>query len=254
MLNKIIATKKEEIELLTLPPQQDVKPISFLEALKNYTKSIGLIAEVKKASPSKGVIKEDFHPLSIAQGYERGGADAISVLTDRQYFQGASEYLTLIKKEINLPVLRKDFIIENIQIDESKRIGADAILLIAEALEPQKLYELYEYAYENGLDVLVEVHAADSLENILKLFTPKIVGVNNRNLKTFETSLLQTKQISALIPQESIFVSESGIHSKGDLAYVSEAGASAVLVGESLMRAETPEKGIKQLFNGMVEL
>lgn len=251
MLNKILETKKEEVKKIKLPFQQSVRNHSFFNGLVNQKNEVALIAEVKKASPSKGVIKEDFDPLSIAREYEQAGADAISVLTDKHYFQGDRDYLIKIKKEIALPVLRKDFIIDSKQVLESKRIGADAILLIAEALEPTKLAELYEYAYELQLECLVEVHSLEALEGILSIFTPRIIGVNNRNLQTFETTLEQTEKIASSIPSSSLFVSESGIHSYEDIKRVKRAGANAVLVGESLMRAETPGKGIKRLFGGI---
>ncbi|HHY73174.1 MAG TPA: indole-3-glycerol phosphate synthase TrpC [Bacillus bacterium] len=248
MLNKIIATKKEEVSNLVLPREEVVKHVSFFNALKNKKNEVALIAEVKKASPSKGIIKENFDPLEIAREYEQGGADAISVLTDRQYFQGSRDYIPLIKKEIALPILRKDFIIDNTQILESKYLGADAILLIAEALEASKLAEFYQYATELGLDCLVEVHSAHALEGILSIFTPKIIGVNNRNLATFEVTLKQTEMIANYIPEGSLFVSESGIFNYEDIQRVKSAGADAVLVGESLMRSETPAQGILSLF------
>ncbi|NSL52289.1 indole-3-glycerol phosphate synthase TrpC [Calidifontibacillus erzurumensis] len=248
MLNKILETKKEEVAQLVLPPEESVHHVSFYNALKNKKREVALIAEVKKASPSKGIIKENFHPLMIAIEYESGGANAISVLTDQQYFLGSRDYIPLLKREISLPILRKDFIIDQLQIVESKRLGADAILLIAEALEPSKLAELYHYAAELGLDSLVEVHSPEALEGILNLFTPKIIGVNNRNLKTFEVDLKQTEIIAQMIPKDSLFVSESGIFTYDDIKRVRKAGADAVLVGESLMRAESPEQGIYQLF------
>ncbi|WP_017755577.1 indole-3-glycerol phosphate synthase TrpC [Calidifontibacillus oryziterrae] len=248
MLNKILKTKKEEIALLELPTERRFSQYSLYKALKQKGKEVALIAEVKKASPSKGVIREDFDPISIAKDYQNGGADAISVLTDTVYFQGHRDYLTAIKNEVSIPVLRKDFIIDPIQIFESKRIGADAILLIGEAMEATKLFELYEQAYELGLECLVEVHSNQILEQILKIFTPKIIGVNNRNLATFETTIAQTESISTYIPKESLFVSESGIFTYEDIIRVAKAGAAAVLVGESLMRAETPLTGIQQLF------
>ncbi|WP_102345779.1 indole-3-glycerol phosphate synthase TrpC [Bacillus sp. Marseille-P3661] len=250
MLNKILQTKQEEIRAITLPDQVDVRGISFYNALRNKTREVALIAEVKKASPSKGIIRADFDPVEIALGYEDGGANAISVLTDRQYFHGDIAYLTAIKNAVNIPVMRKEFIIDFIQVEQSKRIGADAILLIAEALEPRKLFELYKQATELGLDCLVEVHSEQALAGILNVFTPKIIGVNNRNLNTFETTLGQTELIAAMIPKGSIFVSESGIFTFEDINRVANAGADAVLVGESLMRADTPAKGIECLFGG----
>ncbi|MFC0559887.1 indole-3-glycerol phosphate synthase TrpC [Halalkalibacter alkalisediminis] len=250
MLEKILETKKMEIAALELPEQVDVPHHSLYEALRSPNRSIGLIAEVKKASPSKGVIKEQFEPVAIAKGYKEGGADAISVLTDVKYFQGHCDYLTAIKQVVSLPVMRKDFIIDKKQVDETVRIGADAMLLIVGTVPILELKELYEYAYSQGLECLVEVHAKSELEELLASFSPKIIGVNNRNLKTFETSLTQTEEMSDLIPDGSLFVSESGIHSKQDLERVGKVGAAGVLVGESLMRAETPVAGISHLFGG----
>ncbi|WP_088102203.1 indole-3-glycerol phosphate synthase TrpC [Halalkalibacter urbisdiaboli] len=250
MLDKILATKQEELTALTLPEAVKVQHYSLYDALKNSHRSVGLIAEVKKASPSKGVICEDFEPTSIAKGYEEGGADAISVLTDVSYFQGHRDYLTAVKQTVQLPILRKDFIIDELQIEESVRIGADAILLIVGTVPIDQLKSLYDKAYDKGLECLVEVHAVEELAELLETFTPKIIGVNNRNLKTFETSLEQTKIMSKLVPEGSLFVSESGIHTRADIDYVKEQGAAGVLVGEALMRAETPQRGIDTLFGG----
>ncbi|MED1458972.1 indole-3-glycerol phosphate synthase TrpC [Bacillus safensis] len=248
MLNQIIARKKEHIQILQLPVDGHFERRSFKEALMNPHRSIGLIAEVKKASPSKGIIQPNFDPLQTAKAYEKSNADCLSVLTDEPFFQGKNEYLSLIKKHVDRPILRKDFIIDSIQVEESRRIGADAILLIGEVLEPQKLQELYAEAKEKGLDVLVEVHAADTLENILKLFTPEIIGVNNRNLNTFTTTVEQTKEIAPLVPKDVLLVSESGIQTFDDLAFVKKHGAGAVLVGESLMREQSQEKAVQTLF------
>ncbi|WP_216829243.1 indole-3-glycerol phosphate synthase TrpC [Alkalihalobacterium elongatum] len=250
MLKKIIETKMEELDQLVLPPGIFVERKSLFKHLSLPNRKVGLIAEVKKASPSKGVIKENFHPVEIGKAYEESGADAISVLTDRTYFQGHRSYLTGIKEEVDLPILRKDFIISPLQIEESVRIGADAILLIAGIFEVEKLKELYMIAYEKGLECLVEVHSREELEEVLSVFTPKIIGVNNRNLKTFETSLEQTEQLSPLIPKDSLFISESGIHTHADVERVYKAGANGILVGESLMRANTPAAGIQSLFGG----
>lgn len=248
MLNKIIATKQEEIKHIQLTDPIEVERVSLYEGLRAKKRSLALIAEVKKASPSKGLIREDFHPVEIGKAYERAGANAISVLTDREYFQGDTSYLTAVKKHVSLPVLRKDFIIDSLQVEETVRIGADAMLLIVAALEVNKLKELYDEAYEKGLECLVEIHSEEELEQLLAVFTPKIIGVNNRNLKTFETCLSQTERIKPLIPKGSLFVSESGIHTPEDIRRVEHAGADAILVGESLMRAATPEAGIRTLF------
>lgn len=248
MLNQIIETKKEEVKHLILPEVQDVRKHSFYEALAASKRAVALIAEVKKASPSKGIIQPNFDPLEIALQYDQAGADAISVLTDQQYFQGSSEYLTLIKRNIRRPVLRKDFIIDSLQIEESVRMGADAILLIGEVLEPAQLQEFYEEAQEKGMDCLVEVHSAETLEGILRLFQPNIIGVNNRDLRTFHTTIQQTVDISSLIPKGSLLVSESGINHYRDIVRVKEAGAAAILVGESLMRKENQTEAVIELF------
>ncbi|MEW5067734.1 indole-3-glycerol phosphate synthase TrpC [Bacillus subtilis] len=248
MLEKIIKQKKEEVKTLVLPVEQPFEKRSFKEALASPNRFIGLIAEVKKASPSKGLIKEDFVPVQIAKDYEDAKADAISVLTDTPFFQGENSYLSDVKRAVSIPVLRKDFIIDSLQVEESRRIGADAILLIGEVLDPLHLHELYLEAGEKGMDVLVEVHDASTLEQILKVFTPDILGVNNRNLKTFKTSVKQTEQIASLVPKESLLVSESGIGSLEHLTFVNEHGARAVLIGESLMRQTSQRKAIHALF------
>jgi indole-3-glycerol phosphate synthase len=248
MLNKIVKTKQQEVLSLHLSEEAvNVANFSLYNAIGNENTDIAVIAEVKKASPSKGIIREDFNPVEIAKGYEKGGATAVSVLTDQTYFKGHNTFLTDIKKEINLPVLRKDFIINEKQITESRLIGADAILLIAAILSPSMLYEYYQNAHEQGLEVLVEVHDEWELESVLKKFTPRLIGVNNRDLKTFATSLEITKRLSPMIPPSSFFVSESGIFTREDLNYVINHGADAVLVGESLMKAKTPEAGLRAL-------
>lgn len=247
MLEKIIKQKKEEVKTLVLPVEQPFEKRSFKEALASPNRFIGLIAEVKKASPSKGLIKEDFVPVQIAKDYEAAKADAISVLTDTPFFQGENSYLSDVKRAVSIPVLRKDFI-DSLQVEESRRIGADAILLIGEVLDPLHLHELYLEAGEKGMDVLVEVHDESTLEQILKVFTPDILGINNRNLKTFKTSVKQTEQIASLVPKESLLVSESGIGSLEHLTFVNEHGARAVLIGESLMRQTSQRKAIQALF------
>ncbi|ASS71575.1 indole-3-glycerol phosphate synthase TrpC [Bacillus atrophaeus] len=248
MLDKIIAQKKEEVKTIILPEEQIVIRRSFKQALANPNRFIGLIAEVKKASPSKGLIKENFIPDMIAQDYEAAKADTLSVLTDTPFFLGENHYLTDVKRAVSIPVLRKDFIIDSIQVKESKRIGADAILLIGEALDPLKLHDLYTEAQESGMDVLVEVHDELTLERILKVFTPDIIGINNRNLKTFETSVTQTEKIAALVPKDSLLVSESGIGTLEHLQFVKEHGAKAVLIGESLMRQPSQQEAVHALF------
>ncbi|YCA42685.1 indole-3-glycerol phosphate synthase TrpC [Bacillus sp. JZ8] len=248
MLEKILQTKREELKEIQLGQQEDVQKISFYQALQNKARPVSLIAEVKKASPSKGLIKENFNPVQIAKQYVKGGANALSVLTDETYFKGHHTYLTNIKKEVSIPVLRKDFIIDSLQVEQSARIGADAILLIGEAMSPEKLYELYLQAKELHLDCLVEVHSREVLQGILTIFTPEIIGINNRNLHTFQTTLQQTEQISQFVPKESLMVSESGIFTYEDVQTVKKAGANAILVGESLMRQEDQTTAIYDLF------
>ncbi|MEW4060416.1 indole-3-glycerol phosphate synthase TrpC [Bacillus siamensis] len=248
MLDQIIQQKKEEIKSIVLPETCQIERRSFKEALLNPNRFIGLIAEVKKASPSKGLIKEHFVPEEIAADYEAAKADALSVLTDTRFFQGRNHFLTDVKKNVSLPVLRKDFIIDSLQVEESYRLGADAILLIGEALEPSKLHELYLEARGKGMDVLVEVHDETVLERILEVFQPDILGINNRDLKTFRTSVSQTEKIAQLVPDGCLLVSESGIGSLADLRFVNKHGAQAVLIGESLMREDSQQKAIRGLF------
>ncbi|OAZ59098.1 Indole-3-glycerol-phosphate synthase [Bacillus siamensis] len=248
MLDQIIQQKKEEIKSIVLPETCQIERRSFKEALLNPNRFIGLIAEVKKASPSKGLIKEHFVPEEIAADYEAAKADALSVLTDTRFFQGRNHFLTDVKKSVSLPVLRKDFIIDSLQVEESYRLGADAILLIGEALEPSKLHELYLEARGKGMDVLVEVHDETVLERILQVFQPDILGINNRDLKTFRTSVSQTEKIAQFVPDGCLLVSESGIGSLADLQFVNKHGAQAVLIGESLMREDSQQKAIRGLF------
>ncbi|AKG05103.1 indole-3-glycerol phosphate synthase [Salimicrobium jeotgali] len=246
MLNKILEVKREEISRLTLPEREGEPCVPFADYLKKGG-SAGLIAEVKKASPSKGVIREDFDPVAIAEAYEAGGARAISVLTDQTFFQGNPEYLTAIKQHVSLPVMRKDFIIDSLQVQESRRLGADAILLIGEALDVEQLKKLYDEAYSLGMEVLVEVHALKTLHRILDVFTPAVLGINNRDLNTFHTSLTHTATIADSVPENCFLISESGIYTSEHVAEVKKAGAGAVLVGESLMRQSDVEEAVRQL-------
>ncbi|MFB5661677.1 indole-3-glycerol phosphate synthase TrpC [Alteribacillus sp. HJP-4] len=247
MLNKILETKKEEIKHLKLPNKMKVKHVSLKEALLHDPEQVQVLAEVKKASPSKGLIRENFHPAEIAAAYERGGAAALSILTDEKYFQGSRNYLMYVKQLVSLPVLRKDFIIDKIQVEESARMGADAILLIAAALSPTELYTLYKEAVDQGMEVLVEFHSQLEIEQVFEVFEPEIAGINNRDLHTFETSLEVTASLSSFIPQNCVLVSESGIYTKEDVEKVRQSGAKAVLVGESLMREENVENALRRL-------
>ncbi|MEK3755317.1 indole-3-glycerol phosphate synthase TrpC [Bacillus sp. FSL K6-6483] len=249
MLEKILATKREEISQLQLPEKQYFPKESLKASLQKTSLPLGLIAEIKQASPSKGVLCETISPTAIARVYEEGGASAISVLTDRTYFQGDTAYVAEVKKTVSLPVLRKDFILSPLQVEETACIGADAMLLIAGAMEAKQLHELYELAYSKGLECLVEVHSEEELESLLAVFTPEVIGINNRNLKTFQTSVSQTEQIAKMVPKEALLVSESGIHTPDDIARVKKAGANAVLIGEQLMRKDDKRQAIIDLFS-----
>lgn len=249
MLEKILATKREEISQLQLPEKQYFPKKSLKASLQKSSLPLGLIAEIKQASPSKGVLCETISPTAIARVYEVGGASTISVLTDRTYFHGDTAYVAEVKKTVSLPVLRKDFILSPLQVEETVCIGADAMLLIAGAMDAKQLQELYELAYSKGLECLVEVHSEEELESLLAVFTPEVIGINNRNLKTFQTSIAQTEQIAKMVPKEALLVSESGIHTPDDIARVKKAGANAVLIGEQLMRKDDKRQAIIDLFS-----
>lgn len=249
MLDQIVQTKRREIEQYPKQFRYTEDPVrSLSNAVINSKRNIGLIAEVKKASPSKGIIRESFEPIGIAKSYEESGADAISVLTDRDYFQGDPRYLTEIRKITSIPLLRKDFIIDPIQVAESKAIGADAILLIQAILEPSQAKELYTYAKYLGLEVLMEVHSIQELETALNNFTPDLLGINNRDLKTFKTNVEHTREIAAHIPHHVPFISESGITDARDVKLVEKAGAKGILVGETLMRSHSITESIAALY------
>ncbi|MFL0810545.1 MAG: indole-3-glycerol phosphate synthase TrpC [Agarilytica sp.] len=258
ILEKIIARKHEEVQerkalrdMAALESQiADLVPArGFVNSIRNKI-SQGLpavIAEVKKASPSKGVIREHFVPAEIASSYEAGGAACLSVLTDVDYFQGADEYMQQARAQVTLPVIRKDFMVDPYQICESRALGADCILLIVAALENTQLKELNRLAHDVGLDVLVEVHNKEELDQALEL-PNTLVGINNRNLRTFETSLNNTLDLLEYIPQDKIVVTESGIHNREDVALMRENKINAFLVGESFMRHEDPGAKLKELF------
>jgi indole-3-glycerol phosphate synthase len=255
-LDKIVVTKKNEVEQLaqTFVLSEAEKAISkmptclgFEKALSGRKREMGLIAEVKKASPSKGLIREIFNPVEIAKSYEAAGTDCISVLTDRDYFQGANEYLTQVRKAVNVPLLRKDFTIDNRQIYEARLIGADAILLIAAILTNNEMKEFIRTARGIGLDILVEVHDQEELERVLELGTASLIGINNRNLKTFVTDIKTTESLIRHIPEGTTIVSESGISSPGEIDYLLSIGAHAVLVGEHFMRQPVVEQAVTDL-------
>ena len=224
-------------------------PVPFTDALQRSTDAgrSAVIAEVKKASPSKGVIRADFDPVSIARSYERSGASALSVLTDEKYFQGQDDYLASVKAAVSLPVLRKDFIVDEYQIVESRTLGADCVLLIVAALAPTQIAAFHQCAIALGLDVLIEVHDRRELESALEL-SPRMIGINNRNLKTFETRLDTTFDLLEFIPSGTLVVTESGIHSRADVDAMRAHGVNAFLVGEAFMRAEDPGTALETLF------
>jgi len=256
-LDRIVATKKLEVEQLAESFQITIaeRQIAAMPACLGFEKALstgrhremGLIAEVKKASPSKGLIRPDFHPVALAKGYEEAGTDCISVLTDTSYFQGSNAYLSAVREAVNVPILRKDFIIDERQIYEARLIGADAVLLIAAILTKQQIDSYLATAKSIGLDVLVEVHDRAELETVLDLGTATLIGVNNRNLHTFETNIRTTEELIGLMPQGITNVSESGISSSADMAYLQSIGAHAVLIGEHFMRQKSVEQAIVDL-------
>jgi indole-3-glycerol phosphate synthase len=258
ILKKILARKVEEIaerrrcvgvhELQQQAGAADV-PRGFINALQQKTAAgqAAVIAEIKKASPSRGVLREVFDPAWIAASYEKGGAACLSVLTDIDFFQGADAFLQAARAACSLPVLRKDFIIDPYQVYEARAIGADCILLIVAALDDAMLLELLQLAEALGMDALVEVHDADELERALAL-PARLVGINNRDLRTFETSLETTLGFLERIPADRIVVTESGIHTPDDVSLMRSHGVNVFLVGEAFMRATEPGEKLAELF------
>jgi indole-3-glycerol phosphate synthase len=251
-LEEINASKASEIKRL-LPHATELRKQALLRndfrpfrAALQRGNEVAMIAEVKKASPSAGVIAADFNPLSQAREYARGGAHALSVLTDEKYFQGQLSYLKQIREQVELPLLRKDFIIHELQIYESVVAGADAILLIVAALDDEALRLLYEKAHACQLDVLVEVHDLAEMDRALELGAD-IIGINNRNLKSFTVDLATTEELAEEIPGDAVAVSESGIKTAEDVRRVRACGINAVLVGETLMRAQNVPEKIREL-------
>ena len=258
ILKKILARKSVEIaersalrDLVQLKDAlSSASPVrGFLSAIRDKIAAgnPAVIAEIKKASPSKGIIREHFVPAEIAVSYERGGASCLSVLTDVDYFQGADLYLQQARNACNLPVLRKDFMIDPYQIVESRVLGADCVLLIVSALDDQKLLSLYQTAMDLGMDVLIEVHDKDEMQRALAL-SPLLVGINNRNLRTFEVSLDTTFNMLDIVPDEVTLVTESGIQTKENVSRMREAEINAFLVGEAFMREADPGEHLQQLF------
>ena len=230
-----------ELEAGTAPPPRD-----FVAALRARRPAV--IAEIKKASPSRGVLREDFDPAAIASSYETGGAACLSVLTDRQFFQGDIAHLVAARDACSLPVLRKDFVIDSYQVFESRACGADCILLIAACLAKEQMLELEDLAQRLAMAVLVEVHDAAELEAALALATP-LIGINNRNLKTFETRLETTLELLPRMPRERVVITESGILSPADIGRMRAAGVNSFLVGEAFMRSPDPGAELVRLFS-----
>ena len=224
----------------------DAPPVRSFAAALAARSPMALIAEVKRASPSAGLIRRDFNPAEVASAYERGGAACISVLTDEKFFQGSLDDLVNVRHAVSVPVLRKDFLIDRYQVLEARAAGADCVLLIAECLDHCRLRELYFFASELGMEALVEIHDAENLDRVLEL-EPALVGINNRNLRTFVTDLEHTVQLAPRVAAQTILVSESGIRTGADVARLQAAGVRAILVGETLMRASDPAVKIAEL-------
>jgi indole-3-glycerol phosphate synthase len=267
ILEQIVQTKRQEVaqRQASVPLDQLKETITTLGRPRNFFhaltktpqgKAMNVIAEVKKASPSAGVIRADFDPVQIARGYAESGADALSVLTDEKYFHGKLEYIHAVRDAVKLPVLRKDFLIDPYQVYESRAAGADAILLIAECLETSQLIDLQILATELNLTCLIEVHDMDNLMRVRDHVigfphrSYSLLGINNRDLRTFKTDLGTTLRMAELVEDRSVLVSESGIHSREDVRKLAKAGVGAVLVGETLMRSDDIAAKIEELFGG----
>ncbi len=259
ILRKILARKREEIaeRAARLPLAELCRRAQAAPPTRGFVNAIrariaagkpAVIAEIKKASPSKGLLRADFNPAEIAKSYERHGATCLSVLTDRDFFQGADEHLQQARAACALPVLRKDFTIDPYQVYQARALGADCILLIVAALGDTRMRELAKLAYDIGLDVLVEVHDAAELERALALDV-QLIGINNRDLRTFEVRLETTLGLLARIPKDRIVVTESGIHAPADVARMRQNGVNVFLVGEAFMKADEPGEKLAELFS-----
>jgi len=258
ILKRILARKAEEVDARNRVVGRDalMRKVDRADPARGFVAALqdtiaagraAVIAEIKKASPSRGVLREQFDPAQIARSYEQGGATCLSVLTDVDFFKGADAYLQQARAACSLPVLRKDFVIDPYQVYEARALGADCILLIVAALADAMLQELYRLASQLGMDVLVEVHDADELERALQLPAP-MIGINNRNLRTFETSLDVTLGFLNRIPDDRLVVTESGIHTREDVALMRGRGVNAFLVGEAFMVAAEPGEKLAELF------
>jgi len=258
ILNTILARKAEEIAERTVrvPLAEVIARAADAAPVRGFASALqaaiaqgdpAVIAEVKKASPSKGVIRADFHPADIAVSYQFGGASCLSVLTDVDFFQGADDYLRQAREACTLPVLRKDFTIDAYQVHEARALGADCILLIVAALDDGQLADLSGLALQLGMDVLVEVHDIDELERAIQVPVP-LIGINNRNLRTFEVSLDTTLAMRSAVPRDRVLVTESGILAPADVQLMRGQGVNAFLVGEAFMRAEEPGEALRELF------
>jgi len=262
ILKKILATKVEEIkQRSSVRPLAELKhackvtdtPREFAQAIENEIAAgnPAVICEIKKASPSKGIIRENFDPAAIAKSYADFGATCLSVLTDEQYFQGHDDFLGLARNSCNLPAIRKDFIIDPYQVYEARLIGADAVLLIVAALGDSTMVELNGLAQDLGMDVLIEVHDEHELQRALRL-NSRLIGINNRNLRTFETTLDTTLDLLLQIPDEKIIITESGIHTPEDVSLMRMNNVNGFLVGEAFMRSPEPGEKFKQLFHSQM--
>lgn len=260
ILEKIVWQKEHEVaEMYANAPLESIKakindiqsPRDFYSSLQNSRIKPALIAEVKKASPSKGIFRKDFDPIAIAQAYERGGASCLSVLTDRKFFQGGFENLQLVRQAVDLPLLCKEFIIDPYQVYLGRSHGADAVLLIAAILTDAELTELQALIHQLGMTALVEVHTQAELDRVLQIPDVRLIGINNRNLETFVVDLAQTKilmdRLDPVTRDKYLWVSESGIYIRQDLDFVQNCGARAVLVGESLIKQQNVEEAVKNL-------